>query len=599
MESLNFEALVGDYTPVTQEIVSHLVLGGDVQSAPRSRAFEGVSRDALIRKFALIEAAMRNATLDDLSDEALLRADSEVERLRSMGIRSEAELLLAAKKVLRVLSLDDALRARIQAHVARFELPRAWGEEWERSFSNRTVFTLEKQDGDHLIARVPRETRIDSRLAWFSTRAGYGLGTIDSIVKEGVSEQTVRIVPWAAMTEEGLITDGFGRRPMKVRGVPVIPISDGAFERLLGALVPQTESIVLGARISGGRPVFRGTTALPQEEVLSSVIADFEARVPLIGLPGSGKTTLANQILRRLAQHTHLPIVAISPGAPNLAEFGGRTSVIANNPAWNAGGVGESMIAELGSPLPNFGKLTLSERDAVPDINTLHVGTLVELLVVISKSPQMRTIWAARFAQLPPSEVLEQAASGSLFSTHDGFEPMQARTAMRYASVLRSMLEGAPRRVDIGAYVDRARMRYRHLGVHIPSDSAFVTELTFLVLSELFHRAANVHNPREEGIVLALDEIPFIAQSPGAMLPGMRVIDTFSRIVRQGRNRGILVTGLLQDEAFMRHAFPGDAAFYPVWSATREGEARIVSTPRRRAWIAPIAFDAASGFEVM
>jgi hypothetical protein len=310
----------------------------------------------------------------------------------------------------------------------------------------------------------------------------------------------------------------------------------------------------------------------------------------MIGLPGSAKTTVANQILRQIALTTELPIVALSPAAPNLAAFGGTPQAIKNS-GWNIQGVAESYIAQtLNKRLRDYEFITLSESTVMPALDDLHPQTLMEILATISRSPQIRAIWASRFADCSPADVLNRAAAGHLFDQNDGFEPQQARTAQRYASILRSMFSSSRRTVNLGRFLDREKMQHRCLGIYVPTNSAFVPELTFIVLAEIFNRAKNTYDPKRDGIVLALDEIPYLYETTGAVIPGSECVSLFGRMTLQGRNRGLLLMGLMQDERYLTYSFPGKVDDYPKYICSKQGEARLLSTPRTRVWIPPVSY---------
>ena len=581
-----------DRSAPTTRIIEHLVLGGSPEDAVESIAKAGID----LNGYDIVRQAREYLSIMSEIDEPLLTpedwdlVDTIITKLRSEGNEDANELLRAVKVDLRVIGLDDHLRERIDLQLAKFSLPEAWRKEWTSTIGRRTAFAIEKQDGDRLIARVSRDTRLDARVAWYSTTKGYGVGVVNGIVEEGAIHNRVHILPTAVMSEQGIVTSGFGSVSLKVKNCPVIPLSEAAYDRLYGALVPPAATLYIGIAASNGRPLFRGTKAMLQEQSVGQTLSDLESRIPVIGLPGSAKTTGTNQVLRQVAKKTDLGIVAISPSAPNLAGYGGAAEVIPNQ-AWNFQKVAESYIEQTGGdPLPDYRLLTLSEKSIMPSLDDLHQQTLMELLAVISRSPQIRAIWASRFADSSPAEVLERAAAGQLFNAADGFEPQQARTAQRYAAILRAMFGSAKQTVNLGELVDRETMPNRHLGIYIPADSTFVCELTFIALSEVFYRGKNTYNPKTDGIVVALDEIPFLYESTGAVIPGSEAVNLFGKMTLQGRNRGILLAGLMQDEKYLSRAFPGNADNYPRYTCAKHGEARLLSTPRSRVWIPPVSY---------
>lgn len=592
-----WKKLYEDRSPRTRRLVEHLILGGIPEEA--AQAVTSDSNDEPLGEHIAIRAReikriMGLISSGDISPEAWERVDTVITRLRSEGVENLTELLKASKMELCVLGLDEILKEHIDQQLSRFALPQNWGQTWRSTIGQRSTYAIENQEGDHLIARVSKDTRLDARLAWYSPSKGYGVGIVDGIVEEGAVYNRVRLRPAAVMCEQGLVTSSFGTISLKVKGCPVIPLTESAYTRLYNSLVPSTSTLAIGIQTSNGRPLMRNGDPYLYEEEVDLLLSDLESRIPIIGLPGSGKTTAANQLLRQVMMKTSLPVIAIAPSAPNLAEFGGKPEVVQND-RWNIGGVGASYIAQMGSTsLKDFRLLTLSEGHSLPDLERLHPQTILELLISISSSPQVRAIWASRLANNSPKEVLDLASSGHLFRQEDGFEPQQARTAQRYATILREMFGASKSTVDLSQYVDRKKMPCKGLGIFIPADSNFVCELTLIVLSEIFHRSQNTHDPKSEGMIVALDEIPFLYQHSGSVIPGKATVEFFGRLNLQGRNRGLLLAGLMQDERYMRFSFPGNPEDYPRYYAHRQGEARILSTPRARAWIPPVGYKAAA-----
>lgn len=509
--------------------------------------FKNKSRDELIDKVRLVNQTL-NARIHKQTlsiEEQLFVLHYTLNNVQENGCINKKELLKSLKAQLFIQStLLDAQISGIMERVAEKRInPVSFGIPSYLLPKRKDSTLLEKKDG-WIIAEGDKFLDINSHILFFEDRKIFGLGLVNTIEKEKIIKNIYKILPILVITNDNLVHHTeLDRVEYMVKNVPFCSITPHDSQEIFNRLTKVTDKIILGGRLAGNKLMKANEHKILWYELSHHSLLDmFERRMVIMGPPSAGKSILAVQILRHLASRAR-KVISIAPRNPNIAKFGfPLVDIGPNNPSWNLEQIG-SQYMELcaDGQLQDYDFIVLGEQNLMPDVEKLSKQTILSLINDITDSVQMKNMIALELVDKSIMQVLLLAEKEALVDPGD-FQQNQIKALKRLAKILLKWQE-------IGTKIDLKDVIFNQglsLGIHIDSE-LFLPELTYILLSEIYSNATPCFNIKQDGFVLMVDELPYLATVEGVMVKGIHLGRLFNQINKQGRNLGILLSGIIQD----------------------------------------------------
>lgn len=450
-----------------------------------------------------------------------------------------------------------------------------------------SMYLIEKNK-NFLLGLGPKYLHINSHILFFNKTKIFGLGIIHSINKEGIINNTYKILPLVIITNDNFVhIEDLSECEFPIKNIPFSVITAEENENIISQLIGVKDFISLGARLVGNQVVKKTSNSILWYNLnYESLLDMFEKRLVIYGTPSSGKSILGIQILRYIGNKKR-KVIAIAPNNPNLAKFGLPLKNIGpSNPKWDLENIGVKYLNKYGnSKLENYTLITLGEDFFMPDIENLSKKTILSLINEVTGSVQIKNIIALEMVDYNILEILKMAADETLLKQED-FQQNQIKALKRVAKILLKWQK-------IGNKINLKEKIFSNeilsLGFFIDSN-LFLPELVYILMAEIFYNSKPCFDIKQDGLFLMIDEVPLLMSEEGVLIKGKHLGRIFAQINKQGRNMGILLSCIIQDynKKIQNYFLPNSLEEYCIFHLNVKNKRRVIKINKEFILIPPV-----------